>query len=125
VHEYRIALYKVPADVTRTVPQNGTQVSLTTTTPGQNARFTFTRITPGTMQFTGQFLRPGCSAEGSFTCRVWRVIRPNGSVLGQSSCIGATYTSTPINLTNLGLWTIEADEQGPETHCHTLSVTVQ
>ena len=50
--------------------------------------------------------------------------RPNGPILGESGCIATPYTSPPISFT-AGVWTFEADEQGPDRHCHQFSISLQ
>src|SRR5262249_53811536 len=79
-----LTLYDVPADITGSISAGGAAVTVTTTTPGQNAALTFSgtsgdRISlKGTNGMTGQVF--GCDVNVS-------ILNPDSSVLASATCM--------------------------------------
>jgi hypothetical protein len=112
-----VTLYKVPPDVAGPIVADGTGVSGTVTTPGQNVRLTFS----GT---TGQ--RVGAKAtvtSGSFGC-VWylKVLKADGTSLGSVNSCGPTPFLDPVVLPENATYTLLVDPNATSTGTITLNL---
>ena len=73
-----LTLYSVPADATATIIANGTPVTLTTTTPGQNAKAIFN----GTMGQQVSVMVSNVTTPGPDVGAFVYILKPDGQVLG-------------------------------------------
>ena len=99
-----LTLYDVPADPSQATTINASAVTLTTTTPGQNAFITFP-VTP-TQQVT---VRITDNQIGSI---VIRLIRPDGTTQISNSTFNTTFNLSPQNLTVNGTYKVQIDPLG-------------
>jgi hypothetical protein len=112
-----VTLYKVPPDVSGPIVVDGTGVSGTVTTPGQNVRLTFS----GT---TGQRISASATVtSGSFGC-VWylKVLKADGTTLGSVNSCGATPFLDPVVLPENATYTLLADPFKTSTGTVTLNL---
>ena len=88
--------YSVPADPVVPLPMNG-QATVTTTTPGQDGRFTFSIASAQAIDMT-------FTAAASLNCEWWATLYdPNNAALGQwQGCNNSSINTGTINLTTLG-----------------------
>lgn len=103
-----IQLYEVPADVSGTLSAGGSPFTVTTTTPGQNARITF----QGTAN-EKVFLIASNVAMGGTGWSLLSILRPDGSTLVSPTWVnvyGKTFDT--VTLPASGVYTIVVD---PET----------
>jgi hypothetical protein len=109
-----VTLYAVPADVTKAISPGGPSVSVTTTTPGQNAKLTFS----GT---TGQRVSVNI---GPMCCNTYvSMLAPDGTVLGSSSYITtAGGFIEPRTLPQNGTYTIVLDHAAAALGTATVTV---
>jgi hypothetical protein len=110
-----ITLYDVPADGSGTIAINGSGVTFTITTPGQNWRLTFSG-TSG-QQVTGHATG---NSIGSVTVSI---LNPNGSTLTSQGWSGTSFNMLPKTLTATGTHTIVIDPSGTATGSITMSLT--
>jgi YD repeat-containing protein len=111
-----ISLYNV-TDVHQTIAVNGSPVTVTTSTPGQNAYVTFS----GT---AGQTISLALNTGTYSNCNV-TVENPDGSTLTSGSCSGTANTIGPATLSTSGTFTIFIDPQGSATGSTTATLTGQ
>lgn len=108
-----LTLYNVPADITGTITPGGAAVTTTLSTPGQNARYTFTGAVN---QRVSLKLSSSTIASGAA-----RLLRPDGSTL-----VSTVFTSTGFidtqTLASAGTYTIEIDPSGANTGSVTLTL---
>ncbi|MEK6302973.1 MAG: LamG-like jellyroll fold domain-containing protein [Acidobacteriota bacterium] len=102
-------LYNVASDVTNTIAIAGTPVSVTTTTPGQNALVTFN----GT---AGQQI--SLNSSGSIPAWVLQILKPDGGILGSTN--GAFIDNMTLPAT--GAYTILANPIDMHTGNATLTL---
>jgi YD repeat-containing protein len=101
-----LTLYDVPVDASATIIPGGAPATLSTTTPGQNGRLTFSgtaghRISlKGTNGLTGQVL--GCDVNVS-------ILNPNGSQLAAPTCMEGNGFIDVKSLVTTGTYTIKVD----------------
>jgi hypothetical protein len=106
-------------DVTGTITPGGSAVTVTTTTPGQNGRLTFTGTSNqrvslrGTNGMTGQVL----------PCDVFtNILKPDGTAMtGASTCMEGSGFMEPMTLPSTGTYTLMMDPTGPATGSLTLT----
>jgi hypothetical protein len=105
------------SDQTGTITLGGAAKNVSITTPGQNARFTFSGSSGAsvTVGVTGATF-VGCASY------VIDLLRPDGSTLAGVGECGATATFGPTTLDASGTWTLVIDPQGATTG--TASVTL-
>jgi YD repeat-containing protein len=107
------------SDVTGTIA-SGTPVSVTTTTPGQNALYTFSGVTgqSASVSTTGSTYT-GCNAV------VVSILKPDGSNLGSGGiCNNTSGSFGPLSLPTTGTYTVKVDPQGTTTGSATVTLTV-
>ncbi|MBZ5509240.1 MAG: IPT/TIG domain-containing protein [Acidobacteriia bacterium] len=107
------------ADVTGTI-SSGTPVVVTTTTPGQNALYTFSGITGQSASVsTSGSTYTGCNAV------VISILKPDGSSLGSSGiCNNSSGSLGPLSLPVSGTYTVFVNPQGVTTGSATVTLTV-
>jgi subtilisin family serine protease len=110
-----VTLYDVPADVTGTIAVAGPSLTATITTPGQNARLTFSGR-------AGQRVSLGCSAvtiAGSYVS----IFRPDGTRIGSQNLVTTSGRTITIDLAVDGTYTIVVDPQSSSTGSMNLALT--
>ncbi len=109
-----VTVYAVPADVTKAISPGGPSASVTTTTPGQNAKLTFS----GT---TGQRVSLNI---GPICCNTYvSMLAPDGTMLGSSSYITtAGGFIEPRTLPQNGTYTIVLDHAAAALGTATVTV---
>jgi RHS repeat-associated protein len=117
----RVTLYDVPADVTGQLTQGGSSPTVSITTPGQNATFTFSGI-------AGENLGLGFSnvTIGTSTCCSVNVTvkKPDGSQLGSTNYAGTAGSSIVIPILPVsGTYTVFLDPQGSSTGSMTVTLS--
>jgi YD repeat-containing protein len=107
------------ADVTGTIA-SGTPVSVTTTTPGQNALYTFSGVTGQSASVsTAGSTYTGCNAV------VVSILKPDGTNLGSGGiCNNTSGSFGPLSLPATGTYTVKVDPQGVGTGSATVTLTV-
>jgi YD repeat-containing protein len=101
-----LTLYNVPADLTPTIAPGGAAVTVTTTTPGQNARLTFSGTSgqriflKGTNGMSGQVL--GCDVNVT-------ILNPDSSTLAAATCMELSGFIDVKTLPATGTYTINVD----------------
>jgi len=113
-----VTLYTVPADFSSAIDTAGTPVTVTTTTPGQNAQLTFSATTGQSLSFNltnGTYPAAHC---------LLNLKRPDGVLVttGQD-CSGASHSFGPFSLTVSGTYTMTIDPQYAATGNVTVAVT--
>jgi hypothetical protein len=109
-----LTLYNVPADATATIVPGGAAVTATTTTPGQNARVTFTGTAGRRVSLS---VGPACCAT-----RV-SILNPNGSTLAGPSLLGTAGGFVDVKtLSTSGTYAIVVDQQSWATGSVTLTL---
>jgi YD repeat-containing protein len=106
-------------DVTGTIA-SGTPVSVTTTSPGQNALYTFSGVTgqSASVSTTGSTYT-GCNAV------VISILKPGGSSLGSSGiCNNTSGSLGPLSLPTSGTYTVKVDPQSVGAGSATVTLTV-
>jgi RHS repeat-associated protein len=109
-----LSLYNVPADVTGTLTptSSGASTALTTTAPGQNARYTFSGS-------AGQRVSVKTSSNGYPSLPRLSLLRPDGSTLVFPTSTGYI---DPTTLPSSGTYTVVVDPQGADTGSLTLTL---
>jgi hypothetical protein len=110
-----LTLYNVPADVTGTVTIGGAAVPVTTTTPGQNGRLTFS----GT---SGQQATVHVTSNTMGLVRV-TLLKPDGTSLTSSFTSAASFNLATQTLPVTGTYTITIDPDSANTGSMNVSVT--
>jgi YD repeat-containing protein len=110
-----LTLYSVPADASASVTVGGSAATLTTTTPGQNARATFagTASQPVTVHLTG-------SGMGWVTVTL---LKPDGTVLTSASAFWSDFDLSTQTLPTSGTYTIVIDPWVANIGSITVNVT--
>jgi Subtilase family len=110
-----LTLYDVPADSVGTITPGGATTSISTSTPGQNARMTFNGI-------AGQRISLQLSGV-SFSLAFISILRPDGSALLTNRYVSTSgaFIDT-MSLTATGAYTIVVDPQGAATGSATLTL---
>ena len=111
-------LYNVPADASGSITVGGAAVTLTTTTPGQNMKLTFT----GTV---GQLLTLTTSNDSGFgCCQDLKVFNPDGTQLLSNYGYGNRTVNLPA-LTQQGTYKITFDPDGTKVGSLTFRLYTQ
>jgi hypothetical protein len=105
-------------DQTGTISKGGASKSVAISTPGQNARFTFSG-TSGT-SVTANVTSAAFSGTG---CYGVEFVRPDGTIPASTVSCNATVTLGPFVLDASGTWTVVVDPQDIETGTATLALT--
>jgi hypothetical protein len=109
-----LTLYDVPADVTGSITPGGAAVTVTTTTPGQNAKVTFTGTAGRRIS-----LKVGptcCSLKVS-------ILKPDGTALVAATAIGTAGGFIDVkSLTVTGTYSIVVDPQSSAVGATTLTL---
>src|SRR6266511_4058152 len=110
-----LVLNDVPADVTGTITPGGPAVTVTTTTPGQNAGLTFDGV-------AGQRVSLQISSSTFTGCLTVSdtIKKPDGTNLASTSLCGATGYIDTVVLPATGTYTILIDPAGMTTGSQTL-----
>jgi hypothetical protein len=110
-----VQLFDVPPDATATTTAGGGPVSISTTTPGQNARVTFTGA--ANQRISVQI------SNATFTFAQLSILKPDGSTLGNNRFIGpgSAFIDT-TTLPSAGTYTILIDPNGASTGAATVQV---
>ena len=106
------------ADISGTITA-GTPVTVTTTTAGQNARYTFsgTAGQQASVSLSGSTY-PGCLALTT------SILKPDGSSLGSTSICSSTGSFGPLSLPSTGTYTVLVDPAGTNTGSVTVTLTL-
>jgi hypothetical protein len=97
-------------DQTGSIAPGGTAVGFSSSTPGKNARFTFSGTSGDSRTVTvTNSTFPGCSAFDV------ALVRPDGSILKQGGSCSARLTLGPSTLDATGTWTVLFDPAGAAT----------
>ena len=114
-----LSLYDVPADPTTTIAAGGSAVTVTLSTPGQNAALTFSGTSgqrvalKGTNGLSGFYL--GCELNTS-------ILNPNTSTLAAATCMEPSGFIDVKTLGSAGTYTIVVDPVGVATGSLTLTL---
>jgi YD repeat-containing protein len=112
-----VAIYTVN-DLTGTMDTAGTQVTIATTVPGQNANYTFS----GTSGQTVTWAANGVTYP-SAACQI-KIMLPNGSLLASNDCFNGTGSwSQNVPLTQTGTYTMTVDPSKSTTGSMNVSLT--
>ena len=106
-----VTLYTVPADVSSTIASNGSPVSVATTTPGQNAKLTFSGTAGQTVTVTLSNVTIGsdcCSSVGVY-------VKTAAGATVANSFFGTNGGSFQAVLPSTATYTIFVDPQGAAT----------
>ncbi|WP_241021941.1 IPT/TIG domain-containing protein [Burkholderia sp. Ac-20353] len=109
-------LYNVPSDPTATLTQDGSAVTLTTTTPGQDLIPTFSGTAAQRVTVTISE-----NASLASTCGTVTIINPDGSSL-TSSRMCSTYYSDALTLPATGTYTVKLDPDSTVTGSATFTL---
>jgi YD repeat-containing protein len=102
-----LTAYDVPADVTGTIAVDGSPVTVTMTTPGQNALLTFSGTAGQRISLGGT---NGMSGQIGLACDVnATILNPNGTVLSGPACMEQTGFIEPLSLPTSGTYSIVVD----------------
>jgi len=117
-----LQLYDVPADTTGTITPGGSAVTVTTSTPGQNAKLTFSGVLDRrvSLKLTNDTIGSGSGCQASVT-----IAKPSGGPpLAQNTCvqpIGPPFFDT-MKLPETGTYTITVDPADAATGSLTLQL---
>jgi hypothetical protein len=113
-----LTLYDVPADLSGTITPGGAAVTPTTTTPGQNARYTFSGTSGQriSLNITGVSLAPSGSYE------TVTILKPNGTTQASASAVSSSGWIDTQSLTATGTYTVVVDPNGASTGTTTLTL---
>lgn len=115
----RVTVFTVPSDFSG-VLTSGTPLTLTTTTPGQNAQLTFSAN-------AGQSLTSVALSGGTYPSSrcLMNIKRPDGtSVASSLDCSGTSHSFGPYSLNQTGTYTISIDPQFAGTGNVTVTANV-
>jgi hypothetical protein len=113
-----ITLYDVPADVTGPIVPNGDPVTVTITTPGQNANLTFS----GAAGQQVSVLASGITFPGCPSSRI-SILKPDGTELAGTNPCGSSLSLGNQTLPVAGTYTIRVNPNGANTGSATLTLT--
>jgi YD repeat-containing protein len=115
-------LYDTAADVTGSLMVNGGTTGVTTTTPGQNAAYTFagTASQQITVRVTNSDFNTPTNVGSSVTVKL---VRANGTVLTFSTSFGSTFNLATQTLPATETYTVLIDPPSANTGSLTVSVT--
>jgi YD repeat-containing protein len=97
----------------------GTPLNVTTTTAGQNARFTFT----GTAGQQASFSLTNSTYTGCIAL-AGSILKPDGTTLNSTSICGASGSAGPTTLSTTGTYTVLVDPGGTGTGSVTVTLTL-
>ena len=110
-----VTLYDVPADASDSVTVGGSAVTVTMSTPGQNANVTFAGT--ASQQVTVRITNTTTS------CTNVKLLQPNGSTLTSSTNCAANFNLSMQTLPVTGTYTIKVDPSGANTGNVSVNVT--
>ncbi|HKQ05772.1 MAG TPA: LamG-like jellyroll fold domain-containing protein [Blastocatellia bacterium] len=110
-----LTLYDVPADVSGTITVGGSSVSVTATTPGQNAQLTFS----GT---SGQQVTVSLTSNTLGNLPV-TLFKPDGTILTSTSSGSSSFSLATQTLPTTGTYTILIDPRNANTGSVSVTVT--
>jgi hypothetical protein len=105
-------------DISGTIT-SGTPITVTTTTAGQNARYTFS----GTQNQQASVSLSGSTYTGCIALST-SILKPDGSSLGSTSICGSTGSFGPLTLPSTGTYTVLVDPGGASTGSVTVGLTL-
>jgi YD repeat-containing protein len=105
-------------DVTGAIT-SGTPITVTTSTPGQNAQYTFT----GAASQQASVSLTSSTYTGCFAV-VASIIKPDGSTLGSSGTCSTSGSLGPLTLPVAGTYTVLINPQGTTTGSATVTLTL-
>jgi uncharacterized protein YhfF len=105
-------------DISGTIT-SGTPITVTTTTAGQNARYTFS----GTQNQQASVSLSGSTYTGCIALAT-SILKPDGSSLGSTSICGSTGSFGPLTLPSTGTYTVLVDPGGTSTGSVTVGLTL-
>jgi subtilisin family serine protease len=114
-----LKLHDVPADAGGTLAIGGGPLSFTVTTPGQNARLTFSGTAGRTVTLTASGVTIGTSGCCS---TLVSVLKPDGTRLVSPTYVGTNGRSLTTTLPVTGTYAVVVDPQGPATGGMTLTL---
>jgi hypothetical protein len=103
-------------DQTGTITKGGATKNVNVSTPGQNARFTFS----GTSGDSDTVTITAATFPSSY---IVSLVRPDGSTAAAQGFAGATGTLGPVTLDATGTWTILVDPSGTDTGTATVKLS--
>jgi hypothetical protein len=115
-----LRLYDVPGDVSGSLAIGGGPSSFSVTTPGQNARLTFSGTAGRTVTLTASAVSIGTS--GCCSTMV-SVLRPDGTKLLSPTYVGTNGRSLTMTLSVTGTYAIVVDPQSAATGGMTLTLS--
>jgi subtilisin family serine protease len=115
-----LKLHDVPADASGTLTIGGSPASFATTTPGQNARLTFSGTAGRTVTLTASGVTIGTS--GCCSTMV-SVLRPDGTRLVSPTYVGTNGRTLTMTLSVAGTYSVVVDPQGAASGGMTLALT--
>jgi hypothetical protein len=106
------------ADISGTIT-SGTPITVTTTTAGQNARYTFSGTSgqQASVSMSGSTY-PGCLALTT------SILKPDGTSLGSTSICSSAGSLGPLTLPSTGTYTVQVDPAGTNTGSVTITLTL-
>jgi RHS repeat-associated protein len=111
-------LHNVPADVSGTIPTDGSTKTMTITTPGQNGAMTFSG-SEGQRVFLNV---PSCSSPcGAGHIPKVSILKPDGTTLASTTIAASGYIDTQT-LPTSGTYTVFVDPAGADTPTLTLNL---
>lgn len=105
-----IQIYNVPADTTGTLTAGGSALTVTTTTPGQNARISFQGSSGEKV-----FLIASDVVMGGTGWSQLSILKPDGSTLVSPTWVNAYKTFDTVTLPAAGAYTIVVDPESTNT----------
>jgi hypothetical protein len=115
-----LRLYDVPADVSGSLAIGGGPLPFSVSTPGQNARLTFSGTAGRTVTLTASAVSIG--ASGCCSTMV-SVLRPDGTRLVSPTYVGTNGRSLTMTLSVTGTYAVVVDPQGAATGGMTLALS--
>src|SRR5690349_21700141 len=115
-----LTLYDVPADPTPTITAGGAAVTVTLSTPGQNAALTFSGTSGQRISLKGT---NGMTGQIAFACDVnVSILKPDASVLAAATCMEGSGFIDVKTLPTTGTYTIKVDPQDAAAGSLTLTL---
>jgi len=114
-----LTLYDVPANVSGTIAVGGPSQTVTISTPGQNAKLTFTGSAGAarTLVLSGVSIGSGCCGSKV------SVLKPDGTTLVPATFVGTSGRTMNFTLTVAGTYSIVVDPQYDATGSMTLQLS--
>ena len=115
-----LTLYDVPADLSGSIPADGSSTTVTTMAPGQNARLTFSGTTGDRISLRGT---NGMTGQVAFVCDVTvTILKPDSTQLVSPTCMEQSGFIDVTTLPSTGTYTILVDPNTLATGSLTLAL---